>query len=298
MGGHTMRFRLTTVIVAFLLVAAASPARAQNREHLQQSADLRMLQEQVSRLQLANNQLAEQLRATNKRLEDLSDSNVKLFANQKVALDQALGNLATLREKMQDSDVRVSQLTQEMTAIREGIRTLAAQISTLVGLLQPPGAAGASPAPDATAAGAAPAAPASASNALGPALQPSAGVIYTRAFGDYMSNRFDLAIEGFREVIQKYPDAPDAAQAQFQIGEAYFAQGKCREAIPEYQKLITTYKTSERLPEAYYAQGMCYLDLNQRTQAQRMFETVIKQFPNATQALMATQKLNAMGVKR
>ena len=294
-----MRFRLTTVIVAFLLAAAASPARAQNREHLQQSADLRMLQEQVSRLQLANNQLADQLKATNKRLEDLSDANVKLFANQKVALDQALGNLATLREKMQDSDVRVSQLTQEMTAIREGIRTLAAQISTLVGLLQPPSAAGTSPAPDASAAaGAAPPAPSSSPNALGPVLQPSAGVIYTRAFGDYMSNRFDLAIEGFREVIQKYPDAPDAAQAQFQIGEAYFAQGKCREAIPEYQKLITTYKTSERLPEAYYAQGMCYLDLNQRPQAQRMFETVIKQFPNATQALMATQKLSAMGVKR
>jgi len=294
-----MRFRLTTVIVAFLLAAAASPARAQNREHLQQSADLRMLQEQVSRLQLANNQLADQLKATNKRLEDLSDANVKLFANQKVALDQALGNLATLREKMQDSDVRVSQLTQEMTAIREGIRTLAAQISTLVGLLQPPSAAGTSAAPDASAAaGAAPPAPSSSPNALGPVLQPSAGVIYTRAFGDYMSNRFDLAIEGFREVIQKYPDAPDAAQAQFQIGEAYFAQGKCREAIPEYQKLITTYKTSERLPEAYYAQGMCYLDLNQRPQAQRMFETVIKQFPNATQALMATQKLSAMGVKR
>lgn len=294
-----MRTRLIAATFALLTAASAGPASAQNREHLQQSADLRMLQEQVSRLQLANNQLAEQLKATSKRLDDLSDANVKMFANQKVALDQALGNLATLREKMQDSDVRVSQLTQEMTAIRDGIRTLAAQISTLVGLLQPPSAGGsASTADTPSSAVGAPPPSASGSNALGPGLQPSAGVIYTRAFGDYMSNRFDLAIEGFREVIQKYPDAPDAAQAQFQIGEAYFAQGKCREAIPEYQKLITTYKTSERLAEAYYAQGMCYLDLNQRTQAQRMFETVIKQFPNATQALMATQKLTAMGVKR
>src|SRR5690349_19881726 len=133
-----MRTRLIAVTFALLTAASAGPASAQNREHLQQSADLRMLQEQVSRLQLANNQLAEQLKATSKRLDDLSDANVKMFANQKVALDQALGNLATLREKMQDSDVRVSQLTQEMTAIRDGIRTLAAQISTLVGLLQPP----------------------------------------------------------------------------------------------------------------------------------------------------------------
>jgi tol-pal system protein YbgF len=294
-----MRTRLTVAIFAVMLAVAAAPARAQNREHLQQSADLRMLQEQVSRLQLSNNQLAEQLKATSKRLDDLSEANVKLFANQKVALDQALTNLATLREKMQDSDVRVSQLTQEMTAIRESIRTLATQISTLVGLLQPPSASGAAPTPDApSTAGSTPPPSSSGSNALAPVLQPSPGVIYTRAFGDYMSNRFDLAIEGFREVVQKYPDAPDAAQAQFQIGESYYAQGKCREAIPEYQKLITTYKTSERLAEAYYVQGMCYLDLNQRAQAQKMFETVIKQFPDRTQALMATQKLSAMGVKK
>jgi len=293
-----MRTRLTVAIFALFIAMAASPAQAQNREHLQLTADLRMIQEQVSRLQLANNQLAEQVKATNKRLDDLSDANVKLFANQKVALDQALTNLSTLREKMQDSDVRVSQLTQEMTAIREGIRTLAAQISTLVGLLQPPTAGGAAPAPDAPAnAGGPPPGPSN-STALGPGLQPSAGVIYTRAFGDYMSNRFELAIEGFREVIQKYPDAPDAAQSQFQIGEAFYQQGKCREAIPEYQKLITNYKTSDHLAEAYYMQGICYLDLSQKAQAQKMFETVIKQFPNATQALMANQRLNTMGIKR
>lgn len=294
-----MRTRSIVATLVLLSALAASPAAAQNREHLQQNADLRMLQEQVSRLQLSNNQLVEQLKATSKRLDDLSDANVKLFANQKVALDQALANLSTLREKMQDSDVRVSQLTQEMTAIRDGIRTLATQISTLVGLLQPPGAGAASSMPDASSnTGVAPPPSPAGTNALGPVLQPSAGVIYTRAFGDYMSNRFDLAIEGFREVIQKYPDAPDAAQAQFQIGEAFYQQGKCREAIPEYQKLISTYKTSDHLAEAYYMQGICYLDLSQKTQAQRMFETVIKQFPNATQALMANQKLGTMGVKR
>ncbi|MEO8483981.1 MAG: tetratricopeptide repeat protein [Acidobacteriota bacterium] len=294
-----MSIRVTVALFVLALASAASPARAQNREHLQLSADVRMLQEQISRLQLANNQLADQLKSTSKRLDDLSDANVKLFANQKVALDQALTNLATLREKMQDSDVRVSQLTQEMTAIRDGIRTLATQISTLVGLLQPPSASGAPATPDApaSAAGSSPS-PSSGANTLSPVLQPSAGTIYTRAFGDYMSNRFDLAIEGFREVIQKYPDAPDAAQAQFQVGEAFYQQGKCREAIPEYQKLITTYKTSDHLAEAYYMQGICFLDLNQRPQAQRMFETVIKQFPNATQALMANQKLTTMGVKR
>src|SRR6187402_2288332 len=131
-----MRTRLSALALTLLLVPSLS--RAQNREHLQFTADLRMIQEQVSRLQLANNQLAEQLRATNKRLDDLSDANVKAFANQKLALDQTLTTLSTLREKLQDGDVRVSQLTQEMNAIRDGLRMLTDQINSLVGLLQPP----------------------------------------------------------------------------------------------------------------------------------------------------------------
>ena len=45
-------------------------------------------------------------------------------------------------------------------------------------------------------------------------------------------------------------------------------------------------------------QGMCTAPSAKSAQAQRKFETVIKQFPNTTEALMAGQKLDAMGVKR
>jgi tol-pal system protein YbgF len=105
------------------------------------------------------------------------------------------------------------------------------------------------------------------------------------------SNRLDLAIEGFREVVQKYPDSPEAANAQFQIGEALYQQGKFREAIPEYQKLIATYKNSQRLADAYYAQGACYQALNQTANAKNMFETVKRLFPGSLPAMMADQKL-------
>lgn len=294
-----MRMRRYAFALTLALLAWPAAGRAQNREHLQLTADLRMLQEQVSRLQLTTNQLAEQITATNKRLDDLSDANVKQFANQKVALDQALTTLNTLREKMQESDVRASQLTQEVTTIRDNLRALANQINALVGLLQPAQANAAPSTPDAGGTASAPPASAAtppsgtASDPLRPvSLQPSASEIYARATNDYMSaNRLDLAIEGFREVIQKYPDAPEAAMAQFQIGEALYQQGKFREAIPEYQKLIATYKSSPRLAEAYYAQGVCYQALNQTANARNMFETVKRLFPGSMQAMMADQKL-------
>jgi tol-pal system protein YbgF len=296
-----MRMRRYAFALTLALLAWPATGRAQNREHLQLTADLRMLQEQVSRLQLTTNQLADQIKATNKRLDDLSDANVKQFANQKVALDQALGTLNTLREKMQEGDVRASQLTQEVTTIRDNLRALANQINALVGLLQPSQASAPPTTPDAGASSNTAAAPSpSATQPSGAAndplrsvpLQPSASEIYARASNDYMSsNRLDLALEGFREVIQKYPDSPEAAEAQFGIANALYEQGKYRDAIPEYQKLISTYKTSVRLSEAYYLQGLCYLALNQRANAKTAFETVKKQFPNSTSALMADQKL-------
>jgi len=290
-----MRTRVTAFVLVLLLAAAASPAGAQNREHQQLTADIRMLEEQLSRVLLANNQLAEQLKATNKRLDEFYDSNVKQFANQKVLIDQVVATLGNLREKLQDGDVRVQQLTQEMTPIRDGIQKLTSLVNTLVALLQPP-STGAAP----DVAGVANPAPAAGSaDPLAPVtIGPSAGRIYAQAFNDYMAGRYDSAIEGFQEVIRTYPDAPDAAEAQFEIGESLRQQGKFRDAIPEYQKLVTTYaKTSARLPEALLAQGLCYSALGQKTQAQQKYETVIKQFPGTTAALQAGQKLDAMGVK-
>ena len=112
-----------------------------------------------------------------------------------------------------------------------------------------------------------------------------------------MSQRYEIAIEGLREVIESYPTAPDAANAQFLIGESYYQLKDCRRAIPEYQKFVDTYTDSDRRHEALYMLGLCYQDINQRTNAQRAFERVLKEHPASTSAMMATQRLQGMGIK-
>ena len=66
------KINTTAAVCLALLPALATPAAAQNREHLQLAAELRMLQEQNQQLSLALNQLAETLKAVNSRL-DTSD---------------------------------------------------------------------------------------------------------------------------------------------------------------------------------------------------------------------------------
>lgn len=295
--------RNSLIAAALLLLLWPQGSQAQNREHLQMTADLRMLEEHVSRLQLSVNRLDAQVADTNKRLDAATNATVKGFADQQLLINQLSATLGSVRERLDDNSVRVSQLSQEFTAIREGVRRLTEQINTLVGLLQPPVAAAAAGAPAGSrppAAGNTPAPPdaTDAPAALSPViLPPSAPRIYSQAMGDFMNERWENAIEGFREVIKTYPTSPDAANAQFQIGESFYQNKDCRNAIPEYQRFVDTYKDSDRRHEGLFMLGVCYSDLNQRTNAQRAFERVIKEHPASSSAMMATQRLQGMGIK-
>ncbi len=304
--------RTSLIVTAVALLLWPSTSYSQNREHLQMTADLRILQEHVSRLQLAVNRLDEQAAETTRRIDAVNAAGVKGFADQQLLINQLSSTLTSVRERLDDNSVRVSQLGQEFTAVREGLRLLTDQINRLVGLLQPPvdptavstfaptnPAAPAStppPASSSTASPAAAAAPPPATPPLAPVVMPSsAGRIFSVAQGDYYSARYDNAIEGFREVIQTYPTAPDAAIAQFQIGESYYYKKDCKAAVVEYQKFVTDYPKSDRRPEGLYMLGVCYSDLGQRTNAQRAFEQVVKEHPSSNSAIMATQRLQGMG---
>ena len=279
----------TRIAASVLACAFAVPAAAQNRQDLQTIADLRMLQEQVAKLQLTSNQLAEQLKTINKRIDDQDLSRQKQVADLQVIVNTLATTVNTVREKLDDNTVRVSQLMQELPGMRSGLSMLAEQLNTLVGLLQPP----VNPVnPDA------PATPGAGS--LGTVRLPDSPTrIFDSAKSDYISNRLDNAIEGFTEFVQKFPDAPNAGEAQFWIGQSYYQKGgHCKEALVAYDKLISTYKTAAEVPDAYYQKGLCYLELGQRAEATRTFQLIVKQYPNSTQALLAQQKLAAPGTSR
>jgi len=261
--------------------ALATGLSAQNRQDLQVNADLRMLQEQVQKLQLAVNQLAERGKTTDSRLDAAATANQRGFADQKLAVDQINGTLGNIREKSDESTTRVLQLTQEVAALREGLRMITTQLNTLVSVLQP---------------AVNPADPNAAQGGNGPLsgvnLPPSPMTVMSAAEGDYMSGKYDVAISGFREVIDKFPNSPQAADAQFRIAESLYQQSKCREAIPEYDRLVKTYKESTHLPDAIFMQGVCYDDLKQTANATRMYNQVRSQYPNSDAAILAAQRLN------
>lgn len=291
--------RRTLGVVGAVVASWSISVGAQNRQELQIQADLRQLTEQVSRLQLTVNQLAEQIKTVNGRVDQAAEANVRTFANQQLAIGQLSSTLTTLRENLQDNTVRVSQLTQEFGAVRTGLRLLTDQLNSLVSLLQPPAPpAVVDPATGAPATGGAPTTT-SAGAPLAPVNLPSSpGNLHTRAMADYTAGRYDVAIEGFQELIEKFPDAHDAAEAQLRIGESFYYKSQCQQAIPALQKVLTNYRTSDQVPDALLLLAVCSTDLNRRADAIRFYEQLVKQYPETAQAIQARQRLDSLRQRR
>src|SRR3954449_1309682 len=105
-----------------LLVGAASPASAANKEHQQLMADLRMLQEQSQQLQNLIGSVTEALKAVNTRLDQQAETTRKAFADQKLVIDNLTNDVRVIREKLDDNNVRIGSLTPEGDSLRQSMQ--------------------------------------------------------------------------------------------------------------------------------------------------------------------------------
>jgi tol-pal system protein YbgF len=264
----------------FVLALFASPASAAaNKEHLQLMAEIRMLQEQNQQLQALLGSLQDTLKTVTTKIEDQSAAMRKAMADQTLGVNNIGDNVRVLREKTDETNVRISSVSQEIEALRQAIASQPAA--------QPPTAVpGADPS----------AAP---STAPVPSAPPPAGVspqrMYEASYDDYTAGRYDLAIQGFQGFIQAFPRLANAADAQFNIGMSYWNQSKWGDARDAFQKTIADYpQNTDRVPEAYYKLGQTFEQLKQIDNAKRAYETLFQRFPNTFQANQARQALDRL----
>lgn len=74
---------------------------------------------------------------------------------------------------------------------------------------------------------------------------------------------FDKSAKLFIELVQRYPNAKDAALWQYQAGEAYYTTEQFEKAIAEYDKVRKVNKAHEKAPESLYAIATCYQYLSE-----------------------------------
>jgi len=287
---------ITVSVLGLILFASAStPARAQNREHQQQTAELRMLQEQTQQLSLSIAQIAEAIKALNARLDATEQAAQKRFADQELLI-KGLGNdLSAIRERTQDTDTRLRSLSDEIDALRSTMTSLPSLISQ-TGAAPPPLGGGDPTLPTAQAGAGTPGGaggPSSGSrdsSTLG--LSPSR--MLDSARGDYFSGNYQAAISGFEALVKAFPTSEAAGEAYYYLGETQFTQKRYQEAAAAYAQVIQNYKKSSWVPDAYFKRGRSLEALGMTDEAKAVYEQLVKSYADTTPAGLASQRLTVL----
>lgn len=282
-----MRRTRTIAICGLALVFASAASAAPNKEHLQLMAEIRMLQEQQQQLQQLIGALQDTLKAVNTKLDEQSAATRKAMADQTLAVNNINDNVRVLREKSDDTNVRISSVLQEIEALRQAIASQPQPQTAATGVAPGPGPTAPPPGPG----------PATTAPSQGNPPVPigvSATKMYDASWDDYTAGRYDLAIEGFNSFIRTFPKLPMAAQAQFYIGQSYYQQSKWNEARDAYQAVITNYPQSDVVPDAYYKLGQAFEQLKQVDNAKRAYETVVEKYQTSPSFNLARQALDRL----
>lgn len=228
--------------------------------------------------------LAETIKAVNTRLDAQAVEDRKAFADHKLLVDGLSGDLRVVREKVDETNVRIGSLSQDVEGLRE--------------LIPPPGATpvpegGADPGETPEGSAGTPGPDTSAPS--GPmAIGMSPRRLYEQAYADYAAGQWSIAISGFEMYLKTYPKSELADDAQYYIGEAHANAKNHNDAVTAYQRVIQDYPNSDMLPEAWYKVGISYDNLGQPDRARAAFEHVVKNFPNSTASALAKQNLDRL----
>jgi len=281
-----MKKMMTTTVAAVVMCGMTiAPAAAQSREQRQMMADIRMLQEQTQELSVAiatmaqalQDSIKDSIKAVNTRLDDANNATRKGFADQKVIIDDMGKDMRAIRERVDDTNVRVSNVREELEALR-----------TSIPVTPPPIAAPIEPAD--------PNAPPPPPTVAAPPPPSTAGLSPTRMFdtarADYAAGQWSLAVTGFEAFLKTFPRSEMADDAQFTIGETYFVQNRWADAIAAYNQVIQNYPMGNAVPGAYYKRGLAQERLGQLDAARESWNTVLKTAPDSDEGRLAKQNLD------
>jgi TolA-binding protein len=116
---------------------------------------------------------------------------------------------------------------------------------------------------------------------------------YGMGWAMQQQKNFEPAIKAYTQVAANTATEV-AAKAQLQIGMCRMEQKKYAEAATALLVVPSTYGYPELQAAALLEAGKAYLELNQRPDAVRQFERVLREFPNTPFAAAAKEKLDQM----
>ena len=215
--------------------------------------------------------------STKESVESLSDAIdrsterlAKTEADMQLGIEQLSSQIDQLEANLEDNNYRLSQLSQQIAATNQELKAF--RSSPFVRGATSPG------------------------NMVDAPVTPGdPQTLYQTAYNDYLRGSYDIAILGFRQYLEAFPDTELADNATYWIAESYFSQGQYRQAIQEFDIIVASYSRSDKIASALLKKGYAYLELGDTPRGQAQLRNVIAEFPGTDEANLAQQRLEEIG---
>ena len=281
-----MRVRLLVVFAVMLIPLAACSTGSEDMALLHR--EITDVQRELQEMQ-ANSLDKKDLQSMESRMQELSSQSMRSNAD-------LAAEVKRLQEQIEALHASLDMTTRQLQTISQELAASRARIST--GAVLPPVTAVAAGA----AAGAATARSGrSAESSEEAAVMAAEGIstpeeLYRSAYEDYMRGNYDLASQGFRDYMVRWPNTELTDNALYWIGECYDAQDDSAMALEVFTQVLEDYPTSDKAAAAQLKKGLLYLKMNDQAQGVVHLQYVVYEYPGTREADLARERLRSLGL--
>jgi len=117
---------------------------------------------------------------------------------------------------------------------------------------------------------------------------------YESAFGKVKNGQYADAAKSSRKFLDRYPNGEFADNAQYWLGEAFYATRNYQVALEAFETLLKRYPNSPKVPDAEIKLGFAHYELKHWVESRKYLEEVVSRYPNTTVARLAKRRLEAL----
>lgn len=116
--------------------------------------------------------------------------------------------------------------------------------------------------------------------------------IFQKGLGKVNANQYKEAILSFKSFLVSYPKSIYADNAQYWIGECYFAMRDFAAAVAEFQNVIKKYPSSRKVAASLLKQGLSFFEMQSFDDSRAFLSKLISRFPGSSEAIRAAEAIS------
>jgi tol-pal system protein YbgF len=109
-------------------------------------------------------------------------------------------------------------------------------------------------------------------------------VVYAAALNTFRAHEHGQAVLDFMDFVARHPTHTRAPNAQYWIGEAYYAERDYRHAVVEFQRVVAMAPKTAKAADAWLRIGMCHANLREPALAAAAWQRVLREHPRSEAA--------------